>query len=66
MDEKQSVTISADYAIAQLIFQQAQWQAKCKPVGTSAESFRITPEDLKDAADLVFLALELIAERKVG
>lgn len=65
MEEKINLKLDASLGIARLIIETAEFQARCSPVGVDPKdwSVRLTAEHVSEAANYVFLALHLIAER---
>lgn len=64
MDDKEIIEIEGEHLIAQLILEQARYQSKCTRNDVQPDAFRVTPDAVREAANLVFLCLELIQDRK--
>lgn len=62
MDEKLTVSLDMTPHVARLILEQANFRARCKPSSAPVSALKCTPEDVREASDIVFLALDLISE----
>jgi len=67
MEEKLSISMDMDVQLARLIFDAAQVLSKMPPPNYKAGdslAYTFTTEHMREGANLVFLAMDLIAERR--
>ena len=67
-EEQIRMTVDVDHQIANLIHGLAIYQAKCrfKRSDDVYTTQRVEPDDIRDAANLTFLTMDLIAEWHKG
>ncbi len=61
-EEKFRIDLDLSFQYARLIYDCAVHQAHCREAGTTSDQLKITSEHIRDAANLIFLTLDLIKE----